>query len=102
MTLQNKKIIVAGGTSGIGLATAQLFMEAGASVTVTGRDEKKLNTAKQKGLQAAQVDSSNTTDLEIFFKSVGNIDHLVIAVGSTKGLGNFSDLSFRKNKERNF
>jgi NAD(P)-dependent dehydrogenase (short-subunit alcohol dehydrogenase family) len=93
MSLQNKKITVAGGTSGIGLATAQLFAKAGASVTVTGRNAEKFNTSRQAGLQTAQVDSSNTTALETFFKSQSKIDHLVIALGGTKGLGNFTDLS---------
>ena len=99
MVLQNKKIIVAGGTSGIGLATALLFQEVGTSVTVTGRNPEKLEAAKQKGLQTAQVDSSNITDLEDFFKSIGNIDHLVIALGSSKGVGNFNDLSLNDIRE---
>lgn len=92
MTLQNTKIIVAGGTSGIGLATAQLLKKAGATVSVTGRNMEKLHAAKQKGLQTAQADSSDPDALKSFFDAQGNIDHLVIAVGSTKGLGHFSDL----------
>lgn len=93
MALHNKKIIVAGGSSGIGLATALLFKEAGASVIVTGRDPEKLNAAKQTGLQTAQMDSSDFTAVQAFFASQGDIDHLVIALGSRKGMGNFIDLS---------
>jgi short-subunit dehydrogenase involved in D-alanine esterification of teichoic acids len=37
-----EKIIIAGGTSGIGLATAKLLAEKGANVIVTGRNEEKL------------------------------------------------------------
>jgi NAD(P)-dependent dehydrogenase (short-subunit alcohol dehydrogenase family) len=93
MTLQNKKIIVAGGSSGIGLATAEMLKEAGALVTVTGRNEEKLNRAKTLGLSAAQVDSSNPAALDKFFSLQGNIEHLVIAVSGGKGIGNFNDLS---------
>lgn len=93
MALQSKKTIVAGGTSGIGLATALSFQQAGALVTVTGRHSSKLDVANQKGLNIAQVDSSNPIALQAFFTSQGNFDHLVIALGSTKGVGNFRDLS---------
>jgi NAD(P)-dependent dehydrogenase (short-subunit alcohol dehydrogenase family) len=93
MTLENKKIIVAGGSSGIGLATARMLQEAGGSVTVTGRNEAKLNSAKTLGLSVAQVDSSDTAALDTFFSSQGTIDHLVIAVSGAKGMGNFSELS---------
>lgn len=93
MTMQNKKIIVAGGSSGIGLATARMLSEAGAVVTVTGRNEEKLNRAKSFRLSASRVDSSNPAALNTFFSSVGTIDHLVIAVSGGKGAGNFTDLS---------
>jgi len=93
MTLQNKKIIVAGGSSGMGLATARMLQENGALVTVTGRNQEKLGKAKLLGLSTAQIDSSNRASLEKFFASQGNIDHLVIAVSGGKGMGNFKELS---------
>lgn len=99
MTFQNKKIVVAGGTSGIGFSTAKLFVNSGASVTVTGRNPVKLKTSRRVGLIAEQVDSSNPIALETFFKMQGNIDHLIIALGSTKGLGNFAELSLQDLRE---
>ena len=39
MRLSNKTALITGGTSGIGLATARLFIAQGARVAVTGRDE---------------------------------------------------------------
>jgi NAD(P)-dependent dehydrogenase (short-subunit alcohol dehydrogenase family) len=93
MTLQNKKLIVAGGSSGIGLAAAKMLQENGALVTVTGRNQEKLNNAKSLGLSTAQVDSGNIASLQTFFSSQGIIDHLVIAVSGGKGIGNFNELS---------
>lgn len=42
---ENKVVVVTGGTSGIGLATAKAFAEAGASVFITGRRQVALDTA---------------------------------------------------------
>jgi NAD(P)-dependent dehydrogenase (short-subunit alcohol dehydrogenase family) len=45
MKLAGKKALITGGNSGIGLATARLFVQEGARVAITGRDEKTLDEA---------------------------------------------------------
>lgn len=77
----------------MGLATAQMLKQAGALVTVTGRNEEKLKKAEALGLSTAMVDSTDTDSLNAFFSTQGNIDHLIIAVSGAKGMGNFSELS---------
>ena len=98
-TFQNKKIIVAGGSSGIGLAAAKQFANQQALVTVTGRNADKLTQAQQAGLQTAAVDSTNRGALDIFFKNQGPIDHLVISLSGSKGIGNFAELSLQVLRE---
>jgi len=43
--VQGKVAVIAGGTEGIGLATAQLFVNEGAYVFITGRRQKELDEA---------------------------------------------------------
>ena len=45
MKLTGKKALITGGNSGIGLATARLFIAEGAEVAITGRDQKRLDEA---------------------------------------------------------
>ena len=45
MKLTGEKALITGGNSGIGLATARLFVAEGARVTITGRDQRKLDEA---------------------------------------------------------
>ena len=45
MKLTGKKALITGGNSGIGLATARLFIAEGALVAITGRDQKTLDEA---------------------------------------------------------
>jgi NAD(P)-dependent dehydrogenase (short-subunit alcohol dehydrogenase family) len=90
--MQDKKIVVAGGTSGIGLATAQRFQQLGANVTVTGRNPERLRAAEGLGFKAASVDSRDRKALDAFFAAHGAVDHLVIAASGGKGAGEFASL----------
>lgn len=75
------RVVVMGGTSGIGLAAARKLAAAGAEVIVTGRDEGRLAAVKDTvpGAVAEQVDGTDERAVAAFFGRVGSIDHLVLA-----------------------
>lgn len=98
-SFNNQHIIVAGGASGIGLAAARQFKAQGGNVSVTGRNTEKLKAAEQHGLNTAVVDSADRDALDKFFKDLGPIDHLVISVSGSKGMGSFAELSLQVLRE---
>lgn len=69
MRLKNKVAVITGGTSGIGLATAELFLKEGAKVIVIGRDPKKAKSLK-KGLHFMQGDVSKEEEVKKFIEAV--------------------------------
>lgn len=92
--LANKRVVVAGGSSGIGLATAKLFKAANAHVAITGRDNEKLQALKEaEGFETHVLNSCSRTALNDFFAGIGKIDHLVIALSGAKGAGAFAELA---------
>lgn len=99
MSFQHQKIVIAGGTSGIGLATAKRLAAQGAIVTVTGRDPEKLRAVEKDGIRAVRVDSKDRVALDAFFSELGPVDHLVIAAGGSKGMGEFAALSLGELRE---
>lgn len=81
-------ILISGGTSGIGLATAKRFASLGDEVIVWGRDKDRVDSAdKVKGVTAVSIDASDPMAVEAgirnLIKDKGKIDVLVSAVGST-------------------
>jgi NAD(P)-dependent dehydrogenase (short-subunit alcohol dehydrogenase family) len=86
MTLKDKRIVVLGGTSGIGLAVAEAAATDGARVLVASRDEarvKRALTTLPAGAEGHVLDLSNVTAIEAFFDAVGPLDHLVYTAGES-------------------
>ncbi|WP_440880779.1 SDR family oxidoreductase [Tenacibaculum sp. C7A-26P2] len=89
--LEGKVAVITGGTSGIGLATAQEFINNGAKVVLFSRGQKALNSAlKELGdnSHAVKGDVTNHSDLERLFSETkskfGGVDCLFINVGKGK------------------
>lgn len=83
-TLKNKNVLVTGGTTGIGRATAKLLTEKGANVFIYGRDENALKDAldaigpKAKGMAADQANGDEITKVfERFESELGQLDVLI-------------------------
>ncbi|KAA2241431.1 SDR family oxidoreductase [Chitinophaga agrisoli] len=96
------KVVIAGGTSGIGLATAALLAKEGAAVTITGRNPQKLEQALATlpdTAQGACVDAADVNQLKTFMAATGPIDHLVLALSGAKGAGLFKDLDLTQLRE---
>lgn len=88
MKLQNKVAVITGANSGIGLATAKLFLKEGAKVVITGRRQKALDDAA-KDLKGDFItvlgDVANTEDnhkiIDETVKKYGKIDVLFLNAG---------------------
>ncbi|PNG26078.1 SDR family oxidoreductase [Methylocella silvestris] len=86
MALKDKRIIVLGGTSGIGLAVAEAAATDGAKVLVASRDEARIKRALTElpaGVEGYALDLSNAAAIEAFFDAVGPFDHLVYTAGES-------------------
>ncbi|HEY5745997.1 MAG TPA: SDR family oxidoreductase [Chryseolinea sp.] len=95
MKLKDKRIVVAGGSSGIGLATVSMLAEAGANVTALSRSTDKLQAVRDKFPQVntAAIDAGDRAQLDAFFKRYDAFDHLVVTLSGGKGGGLFRDLN---------
>jgi NAD(P)-dependent dehydrogenase (short-subunit alcohol dehydrogenase family) len=86
-TLKGKKILIVGGSSGIGLATAKAALAEGAAVTIASRDKAGLQAALQElgpSVASATVDLVDNKTIVSLFEQLGSFDHLVVTAASTK------------------
>src|ERR1700758_2802127 len=61
---QDKRVVIIGGTSGMGLATAKMLLDGGARVVVTGRSKAGLDSAQKEIGKNATVVSSDARSLK--------------------------------------
>lgn len=88
-TLENQRVVIIGGSSGIGLATAIQAAEAGAHVVIAGRSEIRLEEAREQiahvagkgktgavSVEVHVLDNQDEQQIEQCFNQVGEFDHL--------------------------
>ena len=88
MSLKDQTVVVIGGSSGIGLATAKAAAGEGARVVITGRSQERLNSAAAKigaAATAVALDASDETGTRAMFGRLARVDHVFVVAGGLVG-----------------
>lgn len=104
MDFTNKNVVITGGTSGIGLATAKAFIAAGANVWITGRNAENLQKANAEinnpKLFTMISDTSKLEGISILEKAVAESGNKLDVLFLNAGIGTFEPIE--KVTEANF
>jgi NAD(P)-dependent dehydrogenase (short-subunit alcohol dehydrogenase family) len=94
MRFKGQRIVVIGGSSGMGFATAKMAAEEGAAVVIAGRSEERLQKAKALMQGSVEIFTVNVVDegsVKAFFDKTGEFDHL-ITPGNEAAMGRFLEM----------
>jgi NAD(P)-dependent dehydrogenase (short-subunit alcohol dehydrogenase family) len=85
MSLAGKKVVVVGGSSGIGLATAEMAKREGAEIIVASRNVEKLDKVAER-LNAIAIPADVTSDDSVtkLFQRCGPVDHVVVTAAQLR------------------
>ncbi len=94
MSMHGQRVVVLGGSSGIGLATAQAAGRAGAGVVIASSRRARVDEALAmlpEGAEGHALDLTDAAAVEALFGRIGAFDHLVFTAGETLMLGSLAD-----------
>jgi NAD(P)-dependent dehydrogenase (short-subunit alcohol dehydrogenase family) len=84
MWLKDKTVVILGGSSGIGLATAQAALAEGAKLIITGRSRERLEAARiklQADVRTVALDVTDEPGTRALFGSFDKVDHVFVTAG---------------------
>src|SRR5437588_11057315 len=85
MQLVGKKVVIVGGSSGIGLSTAEMAKREGADVIIASRNVERLDAVADK-LNAIAIPADVTSDDSVakLFRNCGPVDHVVVTAAQLR------------------
>ena len=98
-TVKDKRIILLGASSGIGLATAKAAAGEGARIVIVSSNRQRIDRALQalpKGSEGHAIDLSIEENVRDFFERTGAFDHLVFTAGENLQLDNIRETDVEK------
>jgi NAD(P)-dependent dehydrogenase (short-subunit alcohol dehydrogenase family) len=100
--LRNKRVVVLGGSSGIGFAVAEQASTQGASIVIASSKPERVQKAVEKlegNAQGHTLDLSDESAVENFFAKLGAFDHLVFTAGDQLRLHDLVDTDLQQARQ---
>src|SRR4051812_33751633 len=100
-SLQGKRVIILGGSSGLGLATARAAAAQGAILTIVSGNRTRIDealTQLPKNSTGAAVDLNREENIRTFFAAAGPFDHLVYTAGENLNLNTIAETDLQQSR----